>query len=345
MKKQLLSALVLSSLLLTTPVFAADDDLSTANSIMATQSKQVKEDAKKTTEEGSTPIQSTDLKNGALTVMNGAIENQIKKSKQDPNAPAWLKNGDISFRLETNLKPQYSFETIVPTHQDKLNTDFVQFRLGNDLEAGTVANIGIGHRKLSEDKTTMYGVNAFFDHGFKYGHERVSLGGEYFFGNNEFRVNAYHGISGAKEVDSTSHIFERVLDGYDYELGTSIPKAPWMRLYAQGFSWDYKYSDDAVGYKVRTVIQVTPRFNLEYGYWDDNKGPGHQYAKFMYNLSETHPAMFEDNKNVFRNGDKVSVEDKRLQKVNRDNNIEVERYIPYSPNPSGKLLTVSMERQ
>ena len=37
-------------------------------------------------------------------------------------------------------------------------------------------NLGIGKRYISEDETTMYGLNAFYDHELDYDHSRMSLG-------------------------------------------------------------------------------------------------------------------------------------------------------------------------
>ncbi|WP_312560653.1 inverse autotransporter beta domain-containing protein [Anaerospora sp.] len=266
-------------------------------------------------------------KHSFVSIGNSYIAQEIQNLKGD-NAPDWLKRTDIGFSFQTDGKPIYSIETVQPIgKQSNRITNFTQFRFGNDLSAGTVMNLGFGHRVLSLDKSSMFGMNAFYDRGFRYGHARIGGGVEYFQGRNEYRANVYHALSGEKEVDTTNHIFEKALSGYDYSIGTSFANAPWAKVYLTGFHWDYTYSNDANGYKVYTQLQVTPKLNLELGYWDDNKGPGEKYGKLMYSLGNKGPAMIEHNKPVFRNEDaEVTVESKRLDKVQRENDIRVERY-------------------
>lgn len=281
-------------------------------------------------------------KDNVTSISNSYIAQGIENLKGD-HAPEWLKRTDIGFQFQTDGKPVYSIETVQPLGQQTDHiTNFTQFRFGNDLSAGTVANIGFGHRILSNDKTSLFGINTFYDHGFRYGHARVGGGLEYFQGRNEYRANLYHAISGEKEVDRTNHIFEKALSGYDYSVGTSFKSAPWGKLYVTGFHWDYTYSNDANGYKVYSQLQVTPRLNLELGYWDDNKGPGEKYAKVMYSLGNKGPAMFEHNKSVFRNEDnKVTVENKRLDKVQRENDIKVETYQKVTTTTGTVIVSIS----
>ena len=307
MKKTIIPAIVATSLLVSAPAFASD-------------------------------TQSTSTKAGAAAVSNAVIQQQIADAKA--NGPDWLKRVDISVQVQSGDKPVYSVETVQPIgKQSEHVTTFTQFRLGNDLTAGTVANIGLGKRFLSADKTTMTGVNAFYDYGFKYGHARVGGGLEYFAGQNEYRVNVYHAVSGEKEVDVTNHIFEKALSGADAEIGTSLPNAPWAKLYAGAYTWNRTYSDDERGYKVRTELQLTPQFNLEVGYAHDNYTSG-TYYKVMYSIGKKVPAAFEDGKPVFRSADKVTVESKRLDKVRRENDIKVERYQKVDNGPGNIQIVV-----
>lgn len=272
---------------------------------------------------------------GFMSAGNAHIS-QGSQNLRGENALDWLKRTEIGLQFQTDYKPVYSVETVQPIGvQTEQTTHFTQFRLANDLTAGTIMNIGFGYRILSMDKSGMFGVNAFYDHGFRYGHARVSGGLEYFQGRNEYRVNVYHGISGGNEVGAVDDFFygfifkkfEKALSGYDYSMGTSFANAPWAKLYVKGYHWDYEHSDDANGYKVYSQLQVTPRLNMEIGYWDDNKRHGEKYVKVMYSLGNKGPAMFERGKPVFRNEDqKVTVESKRLDKVQRENDIRVEEY-------------------
>lgn len=333
--KKIVPALVVSTMLMTAPAaFAAESiDLGHADKTQTVS-----------TDEKSKAI-SIDVKSEAKNAGNTLIADQISKAKGAANAPFWLKNADISVTFGDGFKPQYSAETLFPVgKQTDRTTTFSQFRIGNDLGDGVTTNLGFGKRFLNEDKTNMTGVNVFYDHAFRYGHARVGAGVEYFEGKAEYRANMYHAISGAKEVDHVNHIFEKALSGYDVEAGTSLPNAPWAKLFITGYTWDYTYSDDAKGYKLRTEIQVTPELNIEYGYNHDNKGTSGDYAKIMYNFgAKGKTAMFEPGKKVFRSDEKVTVESKRYNHVKRTNEIEVERWAEVT-NSQGKLLHVSMAR-
>jgi len=317
--KKIVPAFVVSTMLLTAPAaFAVSNDsidLGHADKAQATAAADVK----------STQI---NTKSEAMSLGNGYIATQIGKAKSAPNAPNWLKNADVSVQFGDGFKPQYSAETLFPigTETDRTTT-FTQFRIGNDLGVGVTTNLGFGKRFLNQDKTAMTGVNLFYDHAWKYGHDRVGAGAEYFQGTAEYRANVYHAISGEKEVDTVNHIFEKALSGYDVEVGTSLPNAPWAKVFIQGYIWDYTYSEDAKGYKLRTELQVTPEVNVEYGYNHDNKGTDGNYGKIMYTFGQKgKSAMFEKGKPVFRSTDKVTVESKRYDKVKRENEIKVETY-------------------
>lgn len=279
-----------------------------------------------------------------MTYGNALVSKQVEQMKQ--NGPDWLKHADLSITFDEKMKAQYSLETVIPFHQsmDKVQTTFTQFNISNGNYEGTVANLGLGYRKLLDNKTKMFGVNTFFDYGFRYKHERVGLGTEYFFGVAEARANVYHGISGERVVgnDNGSPIFEKVVDGFDYEVGMPLPHMPYMKVFVQGFQWDYKYQNDEVGYRVRSEIQVTPRFNLEVGYVDSNHTKD-KYAKVMYDLvSKKTPAMFGEGQPIVRpeRWEAKNLESKTLDKVKRENDIKVERYEKVVTN--GGTITISI---
>lgn len=265
--------------------------------------------------------QETSTKEGITQVSNAIIQQELQKAKD--NGANWLKRVDISIHVETSQKPIYTLETVQPigTMSEHVTT-FTQFRISNNSDAGTIANLGFGKRYLSSDKNSMKGINVFYDHGFKHGHARVGGGLEYFQGLGEYRLNIYQPVSGEKEVDSINHIFERAISGADFEVGTNFPGAQWAKIYAKVYTWNYKYSDDARGYKIRTELQLTPQLNLEVGYWNDNKSSGDTYLKIMYSLGKKAVSAFGSN----RKAERVTVESKRLDKVQRENDIRIERY-------------------
>lgn len=267
-----------------------------------------------------------DSKSAMQSISNDAINQGINGALHKEDAKDWMKRTDIQFSFRENWKPLYAIETIQPLNQTELATVFTQFRLANTSDIGTTANLGFGYRKMNQAKTNMYGINTFYDYGFKEGHARVGGGLEYFNGFSEFRANVYHAVSGEKEVDRTNHIFEKALSGYDAEFGYTLPKAQWARLYLQGFSWDYKHADDVNGYRVATEMQLTPRLGLEVGYIDEQRKSGEGYAKLMYNLADKDIALFGGKKEATVSTTVPTVENKRLDKVRRENDIRVERY-------------------
>ncbi|MCC5466265.1 inverse autotransporter beta domain-containing protein [Pelosinus baikalensis] len=263
------------------------------------------------------------VEDGLTRVGNSYIVQGIQDFKRN-EFPIWLQRTDIGFRFQTDGTPIYSIETIQPigVPSDQI-TNFTQFRLGNDLSAGTVANLILGRRIFSADKTSMYTVNTFYDHGFKYGHGRVGGGLEYANGRNKYQANMYYNISGEKMVDPSNAIYERALSGYDYSVGTTFAYAPWAQVYIKGYSWDYNNSIDDVDFKIYTQLQVTPRLNIEFGYLDDNGGE--HYGKIFYSLGHKGPAMIEKGKRIFRSEDEKTVlATKSLEKVQRKNDIYVE---------------------
>lgn len=310
MKKELLVMAILGCLSVN-PVYASD----VSESVVTTIGSSVDEDGS---------INGHELSNN---LVNQGISSAINNATKDENAPEWLKRTDIQIQFKENWKPVYAIETIQPLNQKEYSVVFSQFRLANTSELGTTANIGFGYRKMNQDKTSLYGVNTFYDHAFKHDHARVGMGLEYFNGLSEFRANMYHGVSDEKKVDEKYNIFEKVVDGYDIELATSLKNAQWAKIYVQGYCWNYKYAADIKGYKVGTELQLTPRLSLDFGYDKNNSQSGEGYAKVMYTLgNKDMPSWRGEKQAPVEMMSAPTVEHKMLQKVRRENDIRVERY-------------------
>lgn len=128
----------------------------------------------------------------AQSVSSSAVNENISQILYGDDAKDWMKRTDIQFSFRENWKPVYAIETIQPLNETELSTVFTQFRIANTSDIGTTANLGFGYRKMNATKTTMYGINTFYDYGFKEGHARLGGGLEYFNGFTEFRTNLYH---------------------------------------------------------------------------------------------------------------------------------------------------------
>ncbi|MEN6411925.1 MAG: inverse autotransporter beta domain-containing protein [Veillonellales bacterium] len=266
-------------------------------------------------------------KDATVSITNALISQEIQNVKI--NNKAWLARTDIQLQMDNNMKPTLSIETVQPFHRTDTEATFYQLRVARNPQNGTTTNIGTGYRHVTDDKNTLTGVNLFYDRAWKYGHERVGLGGEYFHGLLESRYNIYHPISGEKLVDAISATYEKAISGADYEVGMPIPHMPYMKIFLQGYQWDYQYSDDVKGYKLRSEIQVTPQLQLEVGYSHDNYVKNNQYVNLMYTLGQSGKvAMLEAGKPIIRRErwEKVDNSKRLLDKVERENDIRVERY-------------------
>ena len=250
----------------------------------------------------------------------------VNQAMQNENAQDWMKRTTVNVSFQKNFTPQYEVETVQPLTKVDANTKqvvFAQGRVSHNSVSGTTLNVGVGYRHMNSDKTAMWGVNGFYDHGFQYNHSRISGGLEYFNGQDELHANAYRGVSGEKEVDTTNHIFQRVADGYDVEYAHTFKNAEWAKAYVNAYQWDMKYSEDAKGVFIGADLQLTPQISLDLGYNKVNGVSGTPFAKIMYRLGDAPVALWGGKHNF---DTKTTVEGKLLSKVRRNNNIVVETY-------------------
>ncbi len=131
---------------------------------------------------------------------------------------------------------------------------------------GSTTNLGLGIRHRPND-ISMFGVNAFWDYrmtDYSDAHSRLGLGGEYFWKDFEFRNNWYMAITDEKTIYIKKVEFkEKVVDGWDVEVGYRLPNYPQLGLFVRGFNWDYKYKHDNTGLEGALSWQATPNIGLE----------------------------------------------------------------------------------
>ncbi len=273
----------------------------------------------------------TTIANASTTVNQQAaagniLTSIISASVKQNDANTWLSRTSVNVGFQKNWKPLYSVEMIHPLTDytnHKNNLIFLQTRLSNTADIGTTGNVGVGYRHLTNDDRTMYGVNTFYDYGFKEHHKRISLGLETLHGQSELRANLYKGLSGEKEVDAAAHVFEKVVNGYDIEYATTFKNAAYARVYANVYHWDFKHDVDKRGVKLGAEVQLTPRVAVDIGYNKSEHSSGEPYGQIMYRLANSKVAFW--NGNHSRDNDLI-VRNKMLEKVRRNNNIVVERY-------------------
>ncbi len=272
----------------------------------------------------------------AAQFLNQLIPYYLQNGKRQ--GPQWLRTTDINFSVTENYKPVFSLETIQPFSQTTKNSEllFWQGRYSYQSDDGTTSNLGIGWRKLSEDKTSILGFNAFYDYGFKHNLSRVGIGAEYFNKLAEYRTNFYFPVSGDRQIDEKIsndgilYTYIRAVQGLDYEVGSTLANAQWLGFYASGFYYDNKHNDDERGYKLRSTLQLSPRISMEMGYTKSNLSSGDLYGKIQYQLADKlGPSLFRNSHKDKKTND---ISYKLLQKVQRENQIKTEtfnKFIPY----------------
>ncbi|BBB90376.1 carboxypeptidase regulatory-like domain-containing protein [Methylomusa anaerophila] len=285
----------------------------------------------------------------ARMFFNRLIPYYIKQGKRQ--GPEWLKTTDIKFSFTQDNKPVYSLETVQPFAQADSRGQlwFWQGRYAHQGDGDNTANLGVGWRKLAPDKTRMVGLNMFYDHGFKYDLSRVGFGAEYFNKLAEYRANVYIPTSGDRQTgvsywdEGVLYSYIRAVQGFDYEVGTSLKHARWLSFYASGFYYDQKYNPDEEGFRLRSVMQLTPRFSAELGYEKSNLSRGSIYAHVAYKLADClGPSLYGDSGKKDKRNDDLTY--KLLQKVERNNTIKTEtftKFVSYNGSVSANVTNAA----
>ena len=171
---------------------------------------------------------------------------------------------DTSFSLNSLMKLG---ELAKDDDGDLKTLAFSQARFATATNAsGSTTNLGLGIRHRPND-VSMVGANAFWDYrmtDYSDAHSRLGLGGEYFWKDFEFRNNLYMAITDEKDVNVKGVSYkERVVPGWDMELGYRLPKNPELAFFVRGFNWDYKNTQDNSGLEGSVSWQATPHVGLE----------------------------------------------------------------------------------
>ena len=153
------------------------------------------------------------------------------------------------------------------TGKGKKRTD--QLMTHESHKIGTVANVGVGYRRLSKNEHAYVGINAFVDRAFSENDNRLSGGLEYVSGLNEVRANVYRGLGSASinhrsiqlhddyfdfptdpwgsrpSVDQGSgsagvdyYDGHKVLSGYDISYARTFKNARWARVQLGLYHWN-----------------------------------------------------------------------------------------------------------
>ena len=94
-------------------------------------------------------------------------------------------------------------------------------------------------------------------------HSSLGLGGEFLRKDFELRNNWYMSITDEKEVTIKGVSYkERVVPGWDVEVGYRLPNYPELAFFVRGFNWDYKHTQDNSGLEGSVNWQATPNVGL-----------------------------------------------------------------------------------
>jgi len=189
----------------------------------------------------------------------------------------------VQIDMGEDYKPEFSIVTVRPiSKHHSVDATFVQLQLNEQKIRGKgrlSTNVGIGYRKLSENKNSITGANVFLDYD-EEGNARASIGLELKSSSFDILANYYAAISGAQTVGAYT---ERTLDGVEITAVGQVPYLPWANLVANHYEWEAeKNSKDSKGDKISLEMQLTPNLVAEVGYDDNNISGTSNFAKIMF---------------------------------------------------------------
>jgi len=257
-----------------------------------------------------------DAQNKAAAIAENTIDSIIPNSKTE-----------VIISGVSKGKPQFDISntTGFGESSDGNSINFLQSSFVSMGNRETI-NLGLGRRYLSDDEKYLFGVNSFFDIDPEHNHQRLSIGGEIKSSSIELTGNSYFGVTGWKTGANGNT--ERVLDGYDIELGAQIPYIPAAKLYVKQFQWNLYDATNLEGltYSLKFASPSNSGLSLEIGE-NDYKGSktDQSFAKLTYSIplgekkQSTTMKIISDQ--IFEN---ESMKENMLDKVRRQNTIVVQ---------------------
>ena len=263
------------------------------------------------------------------TLVDDAAQEGVGVSKS--YLEKYFKTVELTFTtagsLKSSAKPTFEVLVVAPLldQEDIFNTYFTQFGASYADNRSTL-NLGLGYRKLSENKYILMGVNAFYDYEFPYNHGRTSLGLEYRTTVGEMNANWYNATTKWNIGKHGNN--ERALDGYDFETGVPLPYMNWAYLFLKHSKWNTEV-DGAKDLNVneaqlRAQIPVLPGLEIETGrkFNSGAASNNENYIRISYNLVSAFTEKPKESDWVSKAAYKLeSMEDRRYEKVRRENKI------------------------
>ena len=207
------------------------------------------------------------------------------------------------------------------------NTIFTQGSLYFSDEGRKTLNLGLGNRFLTLDNKLLLGANAFYDHEFPYDHGRTSLGLEAKSSVGEINYNKYFRHTSWKKGKGDKQ--EKALDGHDIEIGAPLPYLPWAKIYTKKFYYEAGDGvEDLKGDDLKLSAELPFGIGVEIGKRSYSSS-GQVDEEFVNITWSTSVGRNKDASLFELVSDEAyqltSVEDKRYDKVRRENLIVKQR--------------------
>jgi hypothetical protein len=197
------------------------------------------------------------------------------------------------------------------------------------IEGEGTLNTGLAYRHLNDDKTMLWGLNAFFDHGFERNHNRMSIGADVKTSTLGVSANRYIGLSGWRDVDA--YIEERAADGWDVEVNGQVPALPSWTASLTGYQWDGQdhVSDNyeelpkqnTFGYVAAVEYAPVPALAVRAGMREETDAGKSGELALRFNLRFDEPLALQFKPRL----QLASMEERIYEKVSRENTIRVEQ--------------------
>ncbi len=149
---------------------------------------------------------------------------------------------------------------------------FNQSRI-SETGARPTYNIGFGLRKIFA-QSTLLGINSFYDYQDLHRHSRAGVGFEAISDRGlEGRINTYIGISGRRLVqeDASNYYYEKVANGFDWELGGPLPYLSFLKVYGGGNWYNFEHFNNQLGWQARMEYTPVKYTRLDFTVLHDNK--------------------------------------------------------------------------
>lgn len=264
--------------------------------------------------------------NQAVRLATSAAKSEVQTLW--PNAPAWVSRTEWDIGWNDEESAEFRVLTTQPLYRsdDRVSTFFTQASYLNydlyDIRRQT-ANLGLGYRHLLMDNALLLGANLFGDYEFNYDHKRWSVGMEAKYGPADLALNRYIGLGGAHTVKGAS---ERVMDGYDAELGMPLPYLPWAGLFGRYFVWEKEVGrNDTTGNEFSAELNLHPNVALIGGTRNDNRNDRENYVMVRFRLGDDGRPTLATTPSTGIMWTSRDLRDETLKKVRRENRIITER--------------------